>query len=181
MVRSPGAGAAGGETEAARRDQGRRASAVGNVPMAAAARGEDMGMRGFLERASVCFAAGVFGALVASFGLWLAGWYGWTAALGVSLSPPWEAAWIHPRLIWGGLWGLLFLPRFLEYSILWRGLLLSLGPSLAQLLALFPLPGDTGAWAVLFVLGSNALWGWAAAAWVLTAAGDGRQHYQRLR
>jgi hypothetical protein len=146
------------------------------------------GMQGLLERMSVCFAAGVFGTLVSSLGLWLAGHYGWTAALGVRLAPSWDAAWIHPRLVWGGLWGLLFLPPILENSIVWRGLFLSLCPTLAQLIIFFPQAPEAGVWGAglgtwtpLVVAAANALWGWGAAIWVLAGSGGGRTRYHRLR
>ncbi len=145
-------------------------------------------MQGLLERASVCFAGGVCGGLVASFGAWLAGRYGWADALGVPMAMSFDAAWIHGRLIWCGLWGLLFLPPMLEGSILWRGLFLSLCPSLAQLFlgtggqATAGVWGlGEGTWTLLFVFGLNALWGWGTAAWVVIAAGGGQSRYQRLR
>jgi hypothetical protein len=145
-------------------------------------------MQGLLERASVCFAGGVFGGLVAVFGAWLAGRYGWTDALGVAMAPAWEAAWVHSRLIVGGLWGLLFVPSLMTGSLLWRGLFFSLCPTLAQFLIVFPLePGagiwglGLGAWTPLVVAVTNALWGWTTAAWVMAATGEGQPRYRRLR
>jgi hypothetical protein len=145
-------------------------------------------MQGLITRASVCFAGGVFGGLVAGFGVWLAGRYGWAAALGVAMAPSWDAAWVHSRLFWGGLWGLLFLPPVLEDSILWRGLFLSLCPSLAQFLIVFPFQPEAGTWglgmgtwAPLYVVGANALWGVATAAWVVAGTGGSRSRGQRFR
>lgn len=143
-------------------------------------------MRGLLDRASVCFAGGICGGLVAGVGAWLAARYGWTETLGVTLAPPFDAGWFHARLVWCGVWGLLFLPPILEDSVLWRGLFFSLCPSLAQLFFTAGQAGATGwgvgpgTWEPLVVCALNALWGWAAAAWVV-AAGDGQPHYQRLR
>ena len=70
-------------------------------------------MRNLFGWTSICFAGGVFGGLVNSVFLWMAGAYGWTAALDVALAPQWTLAWLYPRLIWGGLWGLLFLPHMM--------------------------------------------------------------------
>ena len=145
-------------------------------------------MQGLLGRVSACFTGGVFGGLLASVGAWMAGRYGWTAALGVTIAPEWDAAWIFPRLLWSGLWGLVFVPDVGGASIFWRGLLLSLGPTLVQLFILYPdqdgagLAGlGLGAWTPLVVLLTNALWGWGTAVWVRLAAGeDDRQRYGRL-
>ena len=147
-------------------------------------------MRGLLDRSSVCFAGGVAGGLVAGFGAWLAGRYGWTDALGVSLAPSFDSAWIYARLIWCGVWGLLFLPPILDDSVLWRGLFFSLCPSLAQLF--FASGGETGAagwgvgpgtWAPVVVFALNVLWGWTTAAWVVAVTGDGQSspYGSRLR
>ena len=66
-------------------------------------------MRQFLDRAAVSFAAGAFGALINSPGVWAAGAYGLTASIGVAIAPALTAGWLYPRLVWGGLWGFLFL------------------------------------------------------------------------
>ena len=144
-------------------------------------------MLGILGRASVCFAGGVFGALLAGVAIWMAGRYGWTAALGVAIAPQWEAAWIFPHLIWGGLWGLLFVPGLLGESLFWRGLFLSFGPSLVQLLIVYPSQAEAGLlglglgnWTALVVVGGNAVWGWGTALWVMTALGGGASRYRRL-
>jgi len=133
-------------------------------------------MRNLFGWTSICFAGGVFGGLVNSVFLWMAGAYGWTAALDVALAPQWTLAWLYPRLIWGGLWGLLFLPHMMSESFFWRGLLVSLGPTLIQLLIVFPNQLEKGLWGLdlgnltpLVVFVDNAVWGWAAALWVLLA------------
>lgn len=143
-------------------------------------------MRGLLDRASVCFAGGVWGGLLAVFGAWLVARYGWTDVLGVTVAAPFDAGWMQARLLWCGLWGLLFLPPILDDSILWRGFFFSLCPTLAQVF--FAANGQTVGWGVgsgaggaLVLGGLNALWGWATAVWVLTATGGGQPRYQRLR
>jgi hypothetical protein len=145
-------------------------------------------MRNYFGWASICFAGGLFGGLVNSFLLWVAGVYGWTAALDVNLAPQWTLAWLYPRLVWGGLWGLLFLPRILANSFFWRGLLLSLPPTLVQLLVVFPEQMGSGLWGLnlgnltpVVVVVANAVWGWAAALWVLLADDDRKMYGRRLR
>ena len=133
-------------------------------------------MRHFLDRAAVSFAAGAFGALVNSVAVWAAGAYGLTARLGVAVAPALTASWLYPRLVWGGLWGFLFLLP-LRGSWLLRGLVVSLAPSAFQLLWVFPqmtahgLFGlRLGALTPAVVLAANAVWG-LAAAWLLRMTG----------
>ena len=121
---------------------------------------------------SLCFAAGALGALVNSFAVWECGRAGVTAALGVSLAPAWTLAWLYPRIVWGGLWGMLFaLPLSLQ-SWAVRGLVLSLAPAAAQLFVFFPRAGkgllglDHGLLTPVVVLVFDAIWGLAASGWL---------------
>jgi hypothetical protein len=126
-------------------------------------------MRHFLDRAAVSFASGAFGALVNSLVVWVAGQYGLTARIGLAIAPALTASWLYPRLVWGGLWGFLFLLP-LRRSWWLRGLVVSLAPSAFQLLYIFPhvtgqglLGLRLGAPMPVFVLAANAVWGLAAA------------------
>lgn len=65
-------------------------------------------MRRFARTLTLAFSAGVLGGLVNSLCLWLAVRYGITAFFGVSLPAPLTPAWLYPRVVWGGIWGLLF-------------------------------------------------------------------------
>ncbi len=119
---------------------------------------------------AVCFCAGLLGALCSSLTAWLAGRWGLTAMAGVDLAPALSAAWLYPRLVWGGLWGLLYYllvahPRARRH---WarKGLWVSLLPSLLQLFYLFPETTEygplglaLGAFTPVFVLLFNAVWG----------------------
>ncbi len=123
-----------------------------------------------IRKTSDIFAAGCAGGLTNSIAVWLFGAWGITAALGVSIAPSLTPAWLYPRIVWGGIWGSLFLLPILPHSILARGLLYSLGPSLVQLLVVFPLKAQKGYWGLelgiltpLFVLFFNAVWGVTAA------------------
>ena len=129
-------------------------------------------MAKFLRSASICFSAGCVGGLANSVALWLGGQYGLTALLGVRLAPQLSPAWLYPRLVWGGLWGLLFLLPLLPRKWVTRGLVLSLGPSLVQLFYVFPFQADQGQLGLglgtltpLVVLLVNAIWGLVTAAW----------------
>ena len=119
------------------------------------------------------FAAGAFGGLVNSLVVWIAGSKGIAAHFGVSLAPQLTPPWLYPRIVWGGLWGFLFLLPLMENRNVSRGLVFSLGPSLVQLFFIFPKVADKGILGVelgaltpIFVLIYNAIWGIATALWL---------------
>lgn len=120
---------------------------------------------------SVFFAAGALGGLACSLFAWSLGELGVARALGVALTPELSPAWLYPRIVWGGLWGGLLVAPLASGRWLLRGLLLSLGPSLVQLLVVFPARG-AGAFGLglgmatpLVVLAVNAVWGVVASWW----------------
>ncbi|MCH9828622.1 MAG: hypothetical protein K0U79_12835 [Gammaproteobacteria bacterium] len=126
-----------------------------------------------MRAASLAFAAGAVGALLNSLAVWAAGHYGLTARIGVAIHPSFSAAWLYPRIVWGGLWGLLLLLPLAPGRTLIRGLVVSLGPSLAQLLFFFPQQTShgLGGWGLglltpVAVLIFNAIWGISAAYWI---------------
>jgi hypothetical protein len=126
-----------------------------------------------LKNLSLVFMAGLFGGLLNCLAVWLFGWLGITQALGVHIAPPLSTALLYPKLVWGGLWGLLFLVPMGRMSFTLRGLIFSLGPSLVQLFLVFPLQAHKGALGLelgaltpVFVLFYNVVWGVAAAWWL---------------
>jgi hypothetical protein len=131
---------------------------------------------GFLRRVSVSFAAGCLGGVTDSLAVWLAGVKGITASFGVSIAPPLTAPWMYQRVVWGGIWGALFLLPFFKRSVLGRSFLYSLGPTLVQLLVVFPYQAGKGLlglqlgnYTPLFVLVFNFIWGLTAAIWLVLA------------
>jgi len=66
-------------------------------------------MKNLLTRGSLAYAAGAAGALASTLTAWTFGYFGAPAAMGVKLAPEFTASWLYMRLVWGGLWGLLFL------------------------------------------------------------------------
>jgi len=91
---------------------------------------------------AVCFAAGALGGLASSLFLWMLGNWGITAMLNVKLAPELSAAWLYPRLVWGGLWGLVYffsvgVPRARRQWVR-KGLYASLLPSAYMLFMVFP-------------------------------------------
>ena len=130
-------------------------------------------MKNVFKKLSLVFAAGALGGLVNSTVLWLFGRGGITAELGVKLAPSFTPAWLYPRLVWGGIWGILFLLPLAQSRPFQQGLILSLGPTIVQLFLVFPyqlhkgmMGLDLGTLTPVFVLFFNAVWGVAAALWL---------------
>lgn len=127
----------------------------------------------FFRDMSLTFVAGLLGGLVNSLVVWLFGAVGVTQLLGVALAPQLIPAWLYPRLVWGGLWGWLFLLPAPKLTYPARGLFLSLLPSLVEIFLVFPFQAQKGVGGIqlgyltpLFVLFFNAIWGLAAGYWV---------------
>ncbi|ABA89671.1 hypothetical protein Pcar_2432 [Syntrophotalea carbinolica DSM 2380] len=118
----------------------------------------------------VCFCAGLLGALANSSVTWLAAKLGLPQWCGVDLVPQWTAAWIYPRLLWGGLWGLVFFmtvgsPRSRTQWVR-KGLWVSVLLSAWQLFYIYPnrtafgvLGLGLGTLTPLFILFYNLIWG----------------------
>ena len=124
----------------------------------------------FPRKVSASFAAGCLGGVANGLAVWFAGVKGITASFGVTIAPQLTAPWMYQRVVWGGIWGALFLLPFLKRSVLGRGLLYSLGPTLVQLLVVFPYQAGKGLlglqlgnYTPLFVFVFNFIWGLAAA------------------
>ena len=116
------------------------------------------------------FGAGALGGLISSLVVWLFGQYGINQSMGVALAPSLTPYWLYPRIVWGGLWGFLFLLPIIKGNLYTRGLLLSLVPSLVQLFIIFPyhtyqgIGGlELGILTPLLVLTFNAIWGLTSA------------------
>jgi len=114
----------------------------------------------------IFFSAGCLGALANSIALWLFGYYGITSSFGVSIAPSLSANWLYPRIVWGGIWGLLFILPLLNSKLLLKGTILSLFPTAVQLFVVFPFKAhkgvaglELGLYTPLFVLFFNWVWG----------------------
>jgi len=125
----------------------------------------------FIGKLGLVFSAGAAGALANSLTVWLFGWLGVTTALGVAITPHLSPGWLYPRIVWGGLWGILFLLPIADRRPILKGLLISMGPTLVQLLIIFPFKASKGFGGIelglltpLFVVLFNAVWGLVAVA-----------------
>jgi hypothetical protein len=130
-------------------------------------------MKTFLKTLALAFSAGCLGGLMNSLFVWFFGETGITQALGVTLAPALTPKWLYPRVVWGGIWGFLFIFPILKRSHFMRGILLSLGPTLVQLFYVFPSTAGMGQAGLglgtltpAFVLFYNAVWGITASYWL---------------
>ena len=123
-----------------------------------------------LHLLAVCFCAGMLGALLSGLLLCLAGEFGAFAMAGVQLAPQLKPAWFYPRLVWGGLWGVVYFltvgPAHARGRWASRGMLVSLLPTAFELLVVFPywqgaglLGRQLGKLTPLAVLLANLAWG----------------------
>jgi hypothetical protein len=121
---------------------------------------------------SLAFAAGAFGGLLNAFTVWGCGRAGLTAALGIKMAPPLTPEFLYEKIVWGGVWGFVFLIPLIKNIPLLRGILFSLFPTLVQLFVIFPyqlnkgmMGLDLGTLTPAFVVFFNLIWGIAAAVW----------------
>ena len=92
-----------------------------------------------MKNALVVFAAGCLGALIQCVVMWLFTRYGITHSLNVNLPGSIAPAWLYPRVVWGGLWGFLFLLPILSSSVFARSFVLALIPTCVQLFIIYPI------------------------------------------
>lgn len=118
----------------------------------------------------LCFAAGCFGALINSAVVWICDNFGLMEALQVRMPVAYSAEWMYQRIVWGGIWGFLFMLPLYKSSILMKGTIISLIPSLFQLFYVYPyLRGadvaglNYGVLTPAMVLFLNWVWGIATA------------------
>ena len=62
-----------------------------------------------ISKLSLGFAAGALGGLATALTIWLFGTLGITQAAGVGIAPSLGPAFLYGPIIWGGIWGWLFL------------------------------------------------------------------------
>ena len=122
-----------------------------------------------MKRLLFYFGAGCLGALVSCVAAWLAGHFGITRSFGVSIPTAFYAGRLYPLIVWGGIWGWLFLFPVFNSRPFTKGTLLSLVPTAVQLFIIYPyhthkgMAGiHLGALTPIFVFALNWVWGAAA-------------------
>ena len=119
-----------------------------------------------MKKLLLFFAAGCLGALANSIAVWQFGQLGITSAYGVSIAPSLSPAWLYPRIVWGGIWGFLFILPILQSRLLLKGSILSLFPTAVMLFIVFPYQANKGIAGIelglmtpVFVIFFNWVWG----------------------
>lgn len=118
-----------------------------------------------LRRAALYYAAASIGGLAVAVTAWSFGRIGVADAFGVAIKPAFELPWLYRAMVWGGIWGLIFLLPIPIRPLWLKGLILTLAPVLASLMYFGPLRGgvlfalDKGELAPFYVYLINIPWG----------------------
>jgi hypothetical protein len=126
-------------------------------------------------RLSIVFSAGALGGLLNALLFWLFGLAGITALVGIAAPVKWDPQHLYWGVTWGGIWGVLFLLPALRGSVMLRGALFGLPPTLVAWFIVFPLRGmgllglKVGLLMPLLAIVLNTVWGIGAAIWMRRA------------
>lgn len=121
---------------------------------------------------SYLFTAGSIGGLANALIVWFFGYKGINQYLGVQIFPKMTTSYLYPKIVWGGLWGLLFVAAIRGNTFFYYPIPISLVPTLVQLLYVFPkqdlgLGGlKLGKFTPYLVVIFNLAWGYTAAIWI---------------
>ena len=120
----------------------------------------------FWRQATLDFSAGALGAVATVIFLVIIG------ALSIIPAPEVTKPWLYSMLVWGGLWGFLFL---IPWKASWwlRGLVFSLGPTAGVWFVIYPFVANMGVLglgggivAPFVPLVANGIWGIVTAWWL---------------
>jgi len=130
-------------------------------------------MNVFFQRCGLLLAAGIIGGAAVTVIDALIGTIHVPTDYGVDFAPISNVIPLYTNLIWGALFGLLFLIPLLDKQEIIKGVLISFLPSLFQLFILFPIMGNTGFLALekgslmpFYVIALNVVWGATAGAFL---------------
>lgn len=119
-------------------------------------------MNQWLRQLALCFAAGAAGGLVKTLVAWSCARYGWDAHFATHFPSVLRHALVYARVVWGGLWALLFLLPVARGAWWQAGLLWGLVVTVVQWLVLPLLSHGAlhlAALPVLWALLLNFVWG----------------------
>jgi hypothetical protein len=117
------------------------------------------------RRLSLAFAAGGVGVIALAAFLWIVREAGVMASLGLHPPPVRMPAFLYSRIVWGGLWALLFVLPVMTGQWLLRGVLVGVLASLAAIFYFNPAWKTAPFAFVALIFAANAVWGIAAAGW----------------
>jgi len=119
-----------------------------------------------MKKLLIFFSAGCSGGFAYSIVVSSFGDFGITSALGVSFHHGLSPGWLYSRIVWGGIWGILFFLPLSQSNLFLKGTILSLLPTAFQLFAVFPLFSnhsiggiDLGFLTPVVILFFNWVWG----------------------
>ena len=118
-----------------------------------------------LQRGALYFTAAALGGLAVVITVWSFGQIGVADLFGVAVKPPLAKAFIYKQMVWGGIWGLIFLLPVALKPLWLKGLALTLAPVIVALVVLFPLGGagmlgfKLGTLTPLYIFIVNIPWG----------------------
>ena len=79
---------------------------------------------GVLNRLNALFSAGAFGGMLNCVVVWFFGVIGVNQILGVDIAPAFTPEYLYPRIVWGGIWGIILF-RITSYNVCYTKLLRS--------------------------------------------------------
>lgn len=130
-------------------------------------------MRAFLKKFSLVFTAGCIGGYINRLAVLIYLKLKLHEALDLEFVPEFSELFIYTGIVWGGIWGILFLIPFMRKSVWLRGLIYGVPPSLVMLFIVFPywygtemMALDLGIMIIPAVFVFNFIWGIASAAWL---------------
>jgi len=116
-----------------------------------------------LKKLPVVFSSGAFGGFIEVLTYYIFSLTGIVAIFGMPAAPGWKPEMVYRPVVWGGLWGIVFLIPFLDELYILKGIVLSILPTLAAWFIFIPgkMPVNMrpGLMALLLIVIQNAIWG----------------------
>ncbi|MGI9416144.1 MAG: hypothetical protein ACR2PM_20910 [Hyphomicrobiales bacterium] len=118
-----------------------------------------------LQRAALYFTAAALGGLAVVLTVWAFGQIGIADLFGVAIKPELAKGLIYKQMVWGGIWGLIFLLPIPIRPLWLKGLVMTLAPVAVALTVLLPGAGrgflgkELGALTPVYIYLVNIPWG----------------------
>jgi len=113
---------------------------------------------------TLAFGAGAFGACILAIVAFVLARLGVPERIGAS-SPPSDLAFLYRILVWGGIWGFLFVVPVMNRAWWLKGIIIGLLATLTLVLYFAPPLQQAPTAALIYIAVLNAFWGLAAGAW----------------
>lgn len=118
-----------------------------------------------MQKAALYFTAAALGGLAVVLTAWAFGQYGVADLFGVAIKPTLAKGLIYKQMVWGGIWGLIFLLPIAIKPLWLKGLVMTLAPVIVALVFFIPKgPGgflgqNLGTLTPLYIFLINIPWG----------------------